>query len=91
MDTTILVQTDSPSLAAWNDEFDPDWFQMPLILRVTLNSAWRAGRRTSIGPCLFFNQKTKRCRQYDHRPSACRRFEPGNFHCMEYLKLLAIQ
>lgn len=39
--------------------------------------------RTKDGktPCLWLNTETKRCKNYEHRPSVCREFEVGDSGC----------
>lgn len=79
----------------WNDESDPDWSAMPLWLRITVLAAYDRGRlelgASGALPCLFLDQKTKRCRHYEERPSICRNFEPGNWCCIEDRQLLGIE
>ena len=33
-------------------------------------------------PCIWFDDETKQCRHYEHRPQLCRDFEIGNPHCL---------
>lgn len=73
----------------WDDESDPDWFMIPLWLRLTIIAAHKAGRLA--GPCVLLDQKTRRCRQYVHRPVVCREFEPGCDICIEDRQLLGIE
>ncbi len=37
-------------------------------------------------PCCWFDTETRLCRHYEHRPSACEWFEPGNPSCQEILE-----
>jgi Fe-S-cluster containining protein len=34
-------------------------------------------------PCCWYDPATRRCRNYDYRPEACRDFEPGTEECGE--------
>lgn len=43
--------------------------------------AWRYGQ-----PCLWLDETTKRCKNYEHRPATCREFQPGEEACLEYRK-----
>lgn len=72
----------------WDDQSDPDWFLMPLWIRLTIIAAHAAGRLD--GACVFVEQKYKRCRIYDHRPVICREFKPGCDTCLEDRELLQI-
>ena len=32
-------------------------------------------------PCLWYDSQSQRCKHYEHRPSVCRSFEPGEDGC----------
>ncbi len=34
-------------------------------------------------PCIWFDQETRRCRNYEYRPLACREFEIGEYDCRD--------
>ena len=78
----------------WDDDSDFDWTRIPLWLRLTIIAAHKAklahGQALN-GPCVSLDQKKKRCRQYEHRPSICASFEPGNQICIEDRQLLGIE
>jgi Fe-S-cluster containining protein len=40
--------------------------------------------RDHDGPCLWYNQETKRCRHYDLRPDVCRDFVVGGEWCLDW-------
>jgi Fe-S-cluster containining protein len=35
-------------------------------------------------PCLWYDEETKRCRHYEHRPEYCREFEVGGEDCLAW-------
>lgn len=35
-------------------------------------------------PCYWLDEKTRRCKQYEHRPMVCRDFEVGCDSCRSY-------
>lgn len=41
-------------------------------------------REFSGKPCFWFNIKTKKCSQYEHRPHTCRDFEVGCDPCKRW-------
>jgi Fe-S-cluster containining protein len=46
--------------------------------------AWSASQewRVETGqPCLWYDQESRRCRHYLHRPQVCRDFEVGGVEC----------
>jgi len=40
-------------------------------------------RRSPPTACLWFDPETRRCRDYEHRPPACREFECGGEACLQ--------
>jgi len=42
--------------------------------------------RTAGGatPCLWYDEATRRCRHYKHRPAACRGFKVGGASCLSF-------
>lgn len=60
-----------------------DYSDLPAHLRDEIEAADDGGVAgfTLDAPCCWYDTATKRCRHYEHRPRACRDFEPGNPHC----------
>lgn len=44
----------------------------------------RHGDDQGEGPCVWFNQRTKKCRFHDHRPQICRDLEIGGEGCQAW-------
>ncbi|MEM1070848.1 MAG: YkgJ family cysteine cluster protein [Planctomycetota bacterium] len=40
------------------------------------------------GPCFWFDQETRRCKHYDHRPRVCRDFQAGSLDCLGWREWL---
>jgi Fe-S-cluster containining protein len=61
---------------------------LPPPLRNQLLVELAIERRTRVRregvPCLWFDQDTRRCRHYEHRPPVCRRFEAGGDGCNQW-------
>ena len=80
-----------------DDDFDI-WEAMPESLRQELADYYRAvlidkniPSRSGKGmPCLWFDEETRRCRHYEHRPSTCRDFEVGGVDCLGHRKRVGI-
>lgn len=63
---------------------DAEWEAMPQSLKDEVDAAWERGVSSFVGqPCIWLDVTAKRCRNYEHRPGTCRRFEPGNPFCLE--------
>lgn len=65
------------------------WLAMPEELRRQLADYYRdnSGRPSRYDeglPCLWFDEQTRKCRHYDHRPEACREFEVGSAECVAW-------
>jgi Fe-S-cluster containining protein len=66
------------------------WRAMPANLRRELTRYFVAlyRRRPGTGreglPCLWYDIETRRCRNYDWRPLACREFEIGGEDCLRH-------
>ena len=62
---------------------DPHWNDVPEHLKSELET-YRAGlKEIDLGqPCIWFDESTRQCRHYVHRPQVCRDFEIGNPHCL---------
>jgi Fe-S-cluster containining protein len=66
------------------------WFAMPEAIRQELTAYYRAAltertipdRCDSGLPCLLFDEATRRCRVYEHRPEICREYEVGGEACL---------
>ena len=43
------------------------------------------------GPCFWFDQKTRGCKHYDHRPRVCRDFQVGAAECLGWREWLSEQ
>jgi Fe-S-cluster containining protein len=80
-----------PSYALESDDA-AIWAAMPAALRDELRDYYRRvykkrdapDRERLEMPCLWFDEETGRCRHYEHRPTACRDFEPGSLSCVEH-------
>ncbi len=69
------------------DTNDFEWQKLPQHLRDEINTAWNNGITWGIGrPCIWLDPVTRRCREYNHRPVCCSRFDPGNPTCLEMRK-----
>lgn len=78
-----------------DDDRDEDaeiWERMPPEVRQTIIDYSDAiardvnNARTDDDPCLWLDEKTKRCRHYEHRPAVCRSslVVPGNCSCLTW-------
>lgn len=76
-------------------EQSPDWEifrSMPAKLKTELRRYYHGVfvskmivDRTSIEtPCLWYNEATRKCRNYEHRPTTCREFRVGCEGCMTH-------
>lgn len=55
--------------------------QIPASLREEILPWWEVRLQVTGGPCLWFDERTLRCRHYDLRPDACRDFELNSPSC----------
>ncbi len=56
------------------------WNLTPAQLR-PIRDRIAGGQQFDRLPCVWFDSQTRRCRHYEQRPDACRRFEPGSTLC----------
>jgi len=42
-------------------------------------------------PCIWYDEPTRRCRHYEHRPQVCREFEIGSPDCLEFRREYGIE
>jgi Fe-S-cluster containining protein len=68
------------------EEFDWQlWQQMPETLRQELRDKYDSDYDEDEGPCMWFDTETRRCRNYDFRPEACRdAVELGDESCLSF-------
>lgn len=77
------------------DDDDYDFKILPDAMKVELQAEWdrvfgheaeryegRLGNSTGK-PCCWLDMETRRCRNYEHRPTICADFEPGCAVCLE--------
>ena len=51
----------------------------------------RTSLHCSDVPCLWYDERTRRCAHYEHRPSVCRSFEVGSEACLGHRARLGIE
>jgi Fe-S-cluster containining protein len=68
-----------------DEDDDTEYRELPEHLRREIDDAWDRGTAWFAGkPCIWLDIETRTCRNYEHRPAVCRRFEPGCDTCLEY-------
>jgi uncharacterized protein len=84
------VVTHPPFYRVFEDEGEDAWERLrrdrPDILAEFLADfrARRAAGKPDFGtPCTWLDPVTRRCRNYEFRPLACREFEIGEFDCRD--------
>lgn len=50
----------------------------------------RPEREMSNLPCYWYDQETRKCKQYAHRPQLCRDFEVGSESCIRFREIFNI-
>lgn len=59
------------------------WKILPSSLKLEVLQAQQSQTPAeSSGPCIWLDLGTLKCRQYEHRPQACRNFEVGDEACL---------
>lgn len=58
---------------------------LPQDLRIEVFKQESLGDREGSGqPCYWYDQVTRKCKHYEHRPMICRDFEIGSEFCLAY-------
>ncbi len=85
-----LVVTHPPFYSVFGEFGEEAWERLKrerrdLILEIVVDHrACREEGRPLVGtPCLWYDQETRRCRNYDYRPLACREFDVGGEDCLD--------
>jgi len=60
-----------------------DEHELAAIPRRLREELKRASRDRTGLPCFWLDLLTHECRHYEHRPVACREFQPGSENCLE--------
>lgn len=61
------------------------WVAMPETLRQELRNKYSSEYDEDEGPCMWFDTETRRCRNYDFRPEACREaVQLGDEGCLAF-------
>jgi uncharacterized protein len=83
-----LVVTEPPFYRVFDETGEDAWERLkrerPELLAElrAASQRRRAGGEASYGsPCLWFDAETRRCRNYEYRPRACREFAIGSRDC----------
>lgn len=66
---------------------DPERLALPAAVRHEYEQGMRQRDRDGWPddvPCFWFDPQTKRCRNYEHRPSVCRDFDIGSEGCRSW-------
>ena len=85
-----LVVTSPPFVREFDEHGEEAWERLkrdrPDLVDELLDEqrARRSRGEPSYGsPCLWFDSASRRCRHYELRPVACRRFEVGGEDCLD--------
>ena len=69
---------------------DPEWLALPVDLAAEARQGAVDGRGDAELPCVWLDLETRRCRNYDRRPSICREFEMGSEDCLRHRRRAGI-
>ena len=69
----------------WPDDDDIERVKsMPQVLKDELMAYKEAGSHDRYPECLWYDHESRKCRNYEWRPSICREFEVGSDGCLSW-------
>lgn len=58
--------------------------------RRLFDEAWATNRSALEVPCFWYDEKTRRCKHWEYRPSVCRNFQIGEPACIAHRERVGI-